>query len=459
MKHFALTILAAALSFGLFAQTPVTLSVDMKYQTVGPNGVHVAGNFQVAAGMASDWTPGDPAGELTDPDGDGVYSKTFTLPPGNYEYKFLNGNAWGTDEGVPSSCATNGNRGITVAADPLTAQNCFGTCDVSCPTTVAVEVTLQVKLDGPADPAGVHVAGAFQGWNPAATELTDADGDGIYTVTLSMNNGTYEYKYVNGDAWGKDESVPCSCASGNNRELVVPFSTTPVTMPVVCIRSCSDVCASNDYVNATFRVDMSSTALGTGGLFVAGSFQEPAQWQKNLIALTDADGDDVYEVTTQVKKQEHQFKFFNGDYAQSSDPNNTDIFAENADFKALGCGCGGFKNRVFDAGSATGGQFNLPVFIYNTCDFTSSVGDLSTASGIKIYPNPMSRNAYLEFEGTNSGNHSVILFDHLGRVVRQYNSFSGNQLQIQKADLSGGVYFVQLRNDLGESTVVKLVVQ
>jgi Secretion system C-terminal sorting domain len=458
MKQFTLLVCALALTASAFAQVQVTLAVDMKYQTVGPNGVYVAGDFQVPAGMAANWTPGDAAAQLTDPDGDKIYSRTFTLPAGTYAYKFLNGNAWGTDEGVPSACAVNGNRELVVGAAAITQQNCFGTCDVSCPNTVAVDVTLQVKLDGPADPTGVHVAGAFQGWNPGATELTDADGDGIYTVTLSINNGTYGYKFVNGNSWGKDESVPCSCAAGNDRELVVPFSTTPVTMPVVCFRSCSDVCASPAFVEAVFRVDMSATALGPGGLFVAGSFQEP-QWQKNITPLTDADGDDIYEATVLVKKQEHQFKYFNGDYAQSSDPNNTDFFAEPADFKALGCGCGGFRNRVFDAGQAVNGVYKLPVFVYNTCEFVSAVNDLSTAQNIKIFPNPMGQNAYLEFEGDQNAAHMVTIFDQLGRAVRQYNEFTGQQLQIQKDDLLGGVYFVQIQNEKGETATVKLVVQ
>ena len=28
---------------------------------------------------------------------------------------------------------------------------------------------------------GVHVAGSFQGWNPSSTQLTDDDGDNIYS--------------------------------------------------------------------------------------------------------------------------------------------------------------------------------------------------------------------------------------------------------------------------------------
>jgi hypothetical protein len=53
----------------------------------------------------------------------------------------------------------------------------------------------------------VDVAGTFNGWNGAAHHLTDADGDGIYSLTIPAM-GTFqsiEYKYrINGD-WNTSE--------------------------------------------------------------------------------------------------------------------------------------------------------------------------------------------------------------------------------------------------------------
>ena len=43
----------------------------------------------------------------------------------------------------------------------------------------AVNVTLNVDMSNvTVSENGVHVAGSFQGWDPAATPLTDEDGDG-----------------------------------------------------------------------------------------------------------------------------------------------------------------------------------------------------------------------------------------------------------------------------------------
>ena len=54
----------------------------------------------------------------------------------------------------------------------------------------------------------VYLAGSLQGWNPSSTPLSDEDGNGIWEVTLSLSQNTsYEYKYINGNSWGSDESV------------------------------------------------------------------------------------------------------------------------------------------------------------------------------------------------------------------------------------------------------------
>jgi hypothetical protein len=171
-------------------------------------------------------------------DVDQVYVFTATLSAGGYyEYKFVNGNAWGQDEGVPGGCNQNGNRFINVPTvnstlDPV----CFGSClDCSVPP---VNVTFQVDMsEQVVSEFGVHLAGSFQGWDPAATLMTLA-GSNIYTVTLPLTIGEFfEYKFVNGNAWGMDETVPAECASGWNRYITVPSANT--ILNPVCFGSCS----------------------------------------------------------------------------------------------------------------------------------------------------------------------------------------------------------------------------
>ena len=114
----------------------VTLEVDMAAVianggTVSADGIHVAGSFQDEAGFPADWEPGTTA--LTQVAGTDKYAGTFTLLPGQYEYKFVNGNAWGQDEVVEGGCVAPGgfgNRLLDLTAD-ITQAACFGYC-VNC---------------------------------------------------------------------------------------------------------------------------------------------------------------------------------------------------------------------------------------------------------------------------------------------------------------------------------------
>jgi hypothetical protein len=72
---------------------------------------------------------------------------------------------------------------------------------------------------------GVHIAGDFQSWNPATTQLI-GDAQGIYSYTTDLATGVYSYKFLNGNAWNTSENATISCfindGSGNfNRSIEV----------------------------------------------------------------------------------------------------------------------------------------------------------------------------------------------------------------------------------------------
>ncbi len=58
----------------------------------------------------------------------------------------------------------------------------------------------------------VYVAGQFNNWDPTAKEMTYKAKEGVYTTTLKLAPGKYEYKYVIDGAWCADpenvEAVP-----------------------------------------------------------------------------------------------------------------------------------------------------------------------------------------------------------------------------------------------------------
>ncbi len=55
------------------------------------------------------------------------------------------------------------------------------------------------------DASSVTVAGDFNGWAPARHALHDQDGNGVWTITLDLPSGRYEYMFVvDGETWIAD---------------------------------------------------------------------------------------------------------------------------------------------------------------------------------------------------------------------------------------------------------------
>lgn len=459
MRKIYLTLcLLLVASLSAIAQNfAVTFQVDMSQVAVVGDTVSVAGNFQAAAGFPSDWTPGSTI--LTDANSDNVYDITVQLPAGTYEYKFLNGAAWGTDEGVPGSCQVNGNRGITVSGATTIPVVCFGQC-AACPTVVdTVDVTFQVDMRYRTIDPTVSVAGDFQGdvpgagwsdWTPGSTVLSDPNNDSIYTLTVRLPEGTYAYKYLNGSAWGTDESVPSGCAVNNNREVVV-VGPGPQVIPVHCFASCAAACiAPLPAINVTFRVNMSNEIVNVNGLFVAGSFQNPA-WVKDTLLMTDANSDMVYEITQSIVPSEYQFKYYNGN---AGDPDG-----ETADFLSLGCGAsngiGGFNRVLNITGQLT--DTILPIWDFNACSATVSTPEAATTS-FSVYPNPFSTSTVIELNRWERTAYDVRVISVTGQVVLERKGLRTNRTEISREGMQSGMYFVELRDAQGRATTQKIIV-
>jgi 1,4-alpha-glucan branching enzyme len=50
----------------------------------------------------------------------------------------------------------------------------------------------------------VYLAGTFNKWDPTSKQLTDRDGDGVFTTSLMLPPGRYEYKLVVNGIWCVD---------------------------------------------------------------------------------------------------------------------------------------------------------------------------------------------------------------------------------------------------------------
>ena len=588
MRKTLLSLLMfAVLALTLQAQNyNLTLQVDMRALMVSANGVHVAGSLQMPSGAVANWDPAITA--LTDANADGIYDVTLSLPAGSYEYKFVNGNAWGSDENpIPAACNVNGNRGVTVAADMVVPVHAYASCDPNpagnpvifqvnigagtvtgdvtvagnfqmaagypadwdntttimdlvpgtnmyqktvwlnvtdtfqykfinsggwesvpgacavggnremivanangfitpdvcisdcapCPSGIpdSIYVKFQVNManqDYPYAPYSsviadtVSVAGAFQGWSPGNTVLTDANGDKVYDVVVKVQmNSTSGYKFINGKAWGKDEAVPPMCGVGGNREFVASgvAANDTLVLPVVCFAECGANCTPvGPPINVTFRVDLSNEINYGGGPYIAGTFQTPSFWNKTacpLTELTPATAPRIFSYTQLVKPVVVEYKYWLGPSVTMSG----DSTAENADFAALGCGAPsgvGGSNRLLNLFGVTQDTI-LPIIIFNSCEI-SSVNieeDLNKGGIFVISPNPTNNVATVSFGNKNNASYNVSIMNVTGQVVYTKTNVQTDNVVVRKSDIGSGMFFVTVRNAQGEVAVRKLVIE
>jgi len=81
----------------------------------------------------------------------------------------------------------------------------FNTPDTSLICSAEVQFSLRIS-DGKAHT--VAIAGDFNGWNPQENLLEDPEGDGIWTGTLKLEPGRYEYMFVlDGEKWFPDPNA------------------------------------------------------------------------------------------------------------------------------------------------------------------------------------------------------------------------------------------------------------
>ena len=304
MKKVYALMIALLAGIGMSAQFNVTLQVDMTGQTVSANGVHVAGSFQ-----NPQWQPNTTM--MTNTTGN-IYAVTVSVPAGYYEFKFLNGDTWGDVESVPAEVQVdlgtgNDNRWINVMSDTTYEAIMFSGAAPS--GMVAFTTIVDMSLESSVEDT-VSVAGSIfnPAWSPGSIILTDVKGDSVYrTITYVMPGANAEFKFLNGTAWGTDESVPSGCAQNNNRFANNIMSDT-VYGPV-CFGACAS-CFIPDTFNITFQADLTALCDTVDSVDIAGSLNA---WGGGDM-LTDPDGDGIYTISLDIPAGEIQYKvrYFSG---------------------------------------------------------------------------------------------------------------------------------------------------
>jgi glycosidase len=181
------------------------------------------------AGSFNNWSTS--SHRLTNPKGDGVWIGEFPIPSGVYEYKFvINATEWKADPNNPKKKddGMGGENSIlevsmslppgSGVSPPIGARDRPAAAAAASARVMdlwAVEPLHRFAYRPSAGVTSVAVAGSFNNWSTTAHPLTDADGDGLWTLELKLPDGRSSYKYVeNGTKWIPDPANPLSEPDG-----------------------------------------------------------------------------------------------------------------------------------------------------------------------------------------------------------------------------------------------------
>ena len=304
-------------------QTAVTFTVNTANIEVGENGMYVGG------GVLGDAL----AYAMTDDDADGTYEVTVNLDQGTTgNYVFLNspndGGDWDAKEildGQECADANNWNDRLLpeITGDAMTIQHCFGSCesDGTCPVPPATSnVTFSVDTanypGGLGESDTVYLNGNFNGWCGECNPMSDDDGDGIWTVTISLADGDYEYKFtVNG--WSSQEEFSevvegCTISDGTYTNRALTVAGEDMVLPTVYWNLCAGETPGEVY-NVTFNLDATGIEVGANGMYMGGGILGGA----NAVAMSDDDGDGIWTVTIEISTDQ-----IGGNYTFLNSPND-----------------------------------------------------------------------------------------------------------------------------------------
>jgi len=288
-----------------------------------------------------------------------------------------------------------------------------------------------------------EVNGTFNNWCGNCAAMTDADGDNVWEVTIALTAGdTVEYKFSH-DAWtGQEMNDPTApCTNGNatytNRVLVVPAAAT--TLPAVCWASCDPCSSAPATANITFQVDMQ---LYTGSFTtpeVNGTFNG---WCGNCAAMSDANGDNVWDVTITLNvgdTVEYKYSHDNWTGQEMNDP-------------TAPCTNGNatYTNRVLVVSQTD----TLDVVCWASCNACSGIGMEENAVLMTLTPNPANSVLNIDFAGA----HGAYEIMNLNGQALAAGSLVRGENEVVTASLPNGMYMVRVAGEQGE-TIQKLAIR
>lgn len=429
-------------------QFDVAFAVDMDNYAGSFNTVYVSGSF-------NNWS-GD-ANPLSDADGDGIWTGILSLPSGAYEYKFTLDN-WSAQESFTGTetCTVTSfgftNRRLVVESHTDLPTVCYNSC-YACGESV--DITIQLGSAGiPVSGQGLFIAGGGNFGNPGDFPLTDADGDGVWTITLNRPRGfTSYYTFTNGacpDYSCKENIAGQDCANPNNfnDRLMGPIQQDTIIQ--TCFGQCTTTanCGNSTQPGSiTFRVDMRNYSGSFNQVYVSGSFNN---WSGDASPMSDANGDGIWERTLNLPGGQHEYKFSLDNWANSEQltPGSSCVITDPS---------GQFTNRLL----TVNGDAALDIVCFASCSACapSSVTDAEGQLIFSLRPTLVRDHTQLILHSSLSDQSNFVsIVDAGGRIVRQQSVGQLSEMTLDMSGLPAGLYWVRLyaREQVYTARLVKL---
>lgn len=418
----------------------VTFNLDLKNYKDPFTKAYVSGTFNSWSGDAN---------ELTDLDGDKIYSAELSLPQGAHEYKFTFDN-WKKQEefnGLELCTITDPsgqykNRSLAVAADVVLPAVCFNSC-YACGEGVNITINLATSSVA-VSPDGVYLAGGGNFDAPGGRHrMKDPDKDGIYSISFERKKGfTSFFTFANGncpDYSCKENIAGQACANPGNFNDRLMLPVTKDTVISTCFGFCSATATCGNAPkpgNITFRVNMSEFKETFGKVYVSGTFNN---WSGDANELLDTDKDKVYEVVIpNIPAGAHEYKF------------QLDGWAKQEQFKG-GEACtitdpsGQFINRKL----TINGDTVLAKVCYNSCTACSGVATKEIAATDLLRVQPTLANDMIQVlfgENYMDTDKKILVYGIDSRKSMEINvsPFVTTHI-ISTTDLTEGLYIIQVK--------------
>ena len=431
--------------------------------------------------------------------GGNIYTYTATVPPGpaqsNYTYKFKVDGVTETFNGT-ELCV-----GI-IASDTLRIINlntttpaivCWESCN-TCATAIpgctdstainynplanlnndscAYNVTFYVDMSESNQVFDtVEVNGTFNSWCGNCAQMTDANNDEIWEVTIPLISGIYDYKF-SADNWNVEENLYefDDCVVGNppyiNRSLIV---TGNHLLDTVCWNRCYSCDTERNFYKVTFQVDMTNITNPFTLPEVNGTFNN---WCGSCWSL-DNQGNNIFSKSFNVDTSLHTFKYSSDNWTieEDLDSNLSCILINYDPTSSNGWGyvnrylyfnedtilepicwedcsvcaatgpswnCDG-QGNCFDPGNGLG-FYNDSLSCIVDCQATNVIDNKN--GNYIIYPNPTKESIFIQ----NPENvEMIIIYNKLGERIFRIDC-PQNITEINLLNQAADIYFIEFHN-------------